>query len=117
MSQEDSQPREEIRAEEMEVRPQDQLPPCDWMGLQRKMHEELAEKDAELQKLYEEWSILAEFQSAWIHYGARKENERASKRHKTQQTFVQHQEAEVEANRQRYASVMKAFENAMQMLN
>ncbi|KAG8622932.1 hypothetical protein KVT40_009249 [Elsinoe batatas] len=74
---------------------------------------EMHNKDEEMNRAFAEWSDLTNVRFV----GNSLENNRARKRHKTQQVYVRHEEDSLEDLREGYVKVMSAFESAMEMLN
>ncbi|KAG8623734.1 hypothetical protein KVT40_008710 [Elsinoe batatas] len=118
MSVEESQPAQDIEeGDEEQPKPDEHLPEFDWEALEHKLQSEMHNKDEEMNRAFAEWSDLTNFFSLWFSVGNSLENNRARKRHKTQQVYVRHEEDSLEDLREGYVKVMSAFESAMEMLN
>ncbi|TKX23592.1 hypothetical protein C1H76_4104 [Elsinoe australis] len=104
-------------AEQNEELPQEPLEDFAWDELESRYRTMMQTKDDEILEVAKEYEALADFFTAWVEAGQNVENERAHKRHKTQETYVGKEEQDVEKLRSHYVGVMTAFENAMKMLS
>ncbi|KAK4499251.1 hypothetical protein PRZ48_009764 [Zasmidium cellare] len=103
--------------EEDDDEPQNRIEDFDWTDLQQRYHNKMGEFDQKELAIMSEFSALADYFNVWAQAGSHKDVERSFKRLKTQMTYVQNEEAELEKRRQHYVKVVEAFKTVATMLN
>ncbi|WPH02351.1 Hypothetical protein R9X50_00521400 [Acrodontium crateriforme] len=97
--------------------PANQISPFDWEELEEKYHNRVKTWAVEEQKAFQEFSQLCDYFGRWAQTAHSHEVGRGFKRLKTQATFVQHEESELEKKREHYVKVVDAFKRALQLLS
>ncbi|KAM5477116.1 hypothetical protein MauCBS54593_000387 [Microsporum audouinii] len=87
-----------------------------WEQLQQRFIEEMDERSKTENILQKETADLLEVFMAWSQTTTFRDEDRAYKRFKTRMDHVQNSEASLEEKKAHYASVVKAFENALDLL-
>ncbi|KAJ5139135.1 uncharacterized protein N7515_003983 [Penicillium bovifimosum] len=90
---------------------------CDWEQLQGKYTDAMEEHGRVEENLRVETAKLLEVFMAWSQTTVSQDENRALKRFKTQMQHVQHSEVNVDNKKKHYAEVVKAFQNALALLN
>ncbi|KAJ5504708.1 hypothetical protein N7463_007582 [Penicillium fimorum] len=93
------------------------LEDCDWEQLQGKYADAMEEHGRVEENLRVETAKLLEVFMAWSQTTVSQDENRALKRFKTQMQHVQNSEVNVENKKKHYAEVVKAFQNALALLN
>ncbi|KAJ5375323.1 hypothetical protein N7517_007329 [Penicillium concentricum] len=93
------------------------LEDCDWEQLQEKYADAMDEHGRVEENLRVETAKLLEVFMAWSQTTVSQDENRALKRFKTQMQHVQNSEVNVENKKKHYTEVVKAFQNALALLN
>ncbi|KAJ5394083.1 uncharacterized protein N7487_011724 [Penicillium crustosum] len=93
------------------------LKDCNWEQLQGKYADAMEEHGRVEENLRVETAELLEVFMAWSETTVSQDENRALKRFKTQMQHVQNSEVTVENKKKHYAEVVKAFQNALALLN
>ncbi|EMC95293.1 hypothetical protein BAUCODRAFT_47991, partial [Baudoinia panamericana UAMH 10762] len=96
--------------------PEDKIAEYHWEDLQERYHNKMKELTAREAAIFTEFNQLCEFFACWAATSQIHEVDRSFKRLKTQVTFVQHEELELEQKREHYIKVVEAFKSALQLL-
>ncbi|KAJ5246969.1 hypothetical protein N7468_001952 [Penicillium chermesinum] len=90
---------------------------CDWEKLQDKYSDAMDEHTRVEEDLRSQTAKLLEAFTAWSQITVLQDENRALKRFKTQMQHVQNSEMSVESKKKHYEDVVKAFQNALALLN
>ncbi|KAL8857987.1 MAG: hypothetical protein Q9178_005447 [Gyalolechia marmorata] len=104
-------------AEKEPINPSESLEPFGWDDLEERFLQKMEEcrrQEAEIEKEFREW---CEVFQAWASVSRNYEEERLHKRLKTRMAWVQMSESTLEEKRQQHIKVVKAFENALTLLD
>ncbi|KAJ6149927.1 hypothetical protein N7471_001126 [Penicillium samsonianum] len=93
------------------------LEDCNWEQLQGKYADAMEEHSRVEENLRVGTAKLLEVFMAWSQTTVSQDENRALKRFKTQMQHVQNSEINVENKKKHYAEVVKAFQNALALLN
>ncbi|KAJ5173995.1 uncharacterized protein N7500_001926 [Penicillium coprophilum] len=93
------------------------LEDCDWEQLQGKYADAMEEHSRVEENLRVETAKLLEVFMAWSQTTVSQDENRALKRFKTQMQHVQNSEINVANRKKHYAEVVRAFQNALALLN
>ncbi|KAJ5478534.1 hypothetical protein N7530_004043 [Penicillium desertorum] len=93
------------------------LEDCNWEQLQGKYADAMEEHGRVEENLRVETAKLLEVFMAWSQTTVSQDENRALKRFKTQMQHVQNSEVNVENKKKHYVEVVKAFQNALALLN
>ncbi|KAK5120378.1 hypothetical protein LTR85_006317 [Meristemomyces frigidus] len=107
--------------------PQDRIEGFDWQNLQERYHARMRELDADEHAIFAEFEglcnamsgtklIRVQYFAVWANTSQTHEVDRSYKRLKTQMTYVQHAEDELEQKRGHYIKVVEAFKSALLLL-
>lgn len=93
-----------------------ELPEFDWNDFENRFNEGLQLLDKEESQILDQFDQLMEMFFIWAQTGSSQETERAVKRLKTRERFVQLSEASLEQKKAHYIQVVSAFKAALDML-
>ncbi|KAF2230742.1 hypothetical protein EV356DRAFT_323936 [Viridothelium virens] len=101
----------------LEAEPDEPMQYFNWSGLEMRYHDMIKERNQVEHQLLQDFDHLSQFFCQWATAGALRETDRSYKRLKTQATFVNHEERQLEQKRQHYVQVVNAFRSALDLLN
>ncbi|RDA86027.1 hypothetical protein CP532_4716 [Ophiocordyceps camponoti-leonardi (nom. inval.)] len=92
------------------------LPPFDWTDFEARYEKALRDADAHEREILKEAQHLSTYFQTWASAAAAHDDERAVKRLRTRQRFVNLSEEKVAQKQQHYDEVVRAFESALALL-
>ncbi|KJZ77323.1 hypothetical protein HIM_03047 [Hirsutella minnesotensis 3608] len=93
-----------------------QLPPYDWDDFEARYEKALRDADIQERDILKEAEQLSKYFRAWASAASAHDDERAVKRLRTRQRFVNLSEEKAAQKQQHYEEVVRAFENALALL-
>ncbi|ESZ98137.1 hypothetical protein SBOR_1516 [Sclerotinia borealis F-4128] len=91
------------------------LGPFNWEGFEQCYEMAIKEMSDKEDHLIEDFQNLSEAFTIWAESSSEQDNERACKRLKTRERYVQIQEMSLNAKKQHYTKVVEAFKQALQL--
>ncbi|KAF4636859.1 hypothetical protein G7Y89_g1234 [Cudoniella acicularis] len=92
------------------------LPTFKWADIQQEYVNRLNEVDEEEEQLLEQYVAYSNLFQSWAIAGAERTNSRAVKRLKTREKYVQLSEESLEKKKKHHETVVKAFQDALDLL-
>ncbi|TDZ20676.1 hypothetical protein C8034_v002583 [Colletotrichum sidae] len=93
------------------------LPSFDWEEFQERYHKALADADEKEQELLREFDVLVKYFNVWASTSSAHDNERAVKRLRTRQRFVNLAEDDMARKQEHMMEVLRAFQSALALLS
>ncbi|QPG96118.1 hypothetical protein C2857_003228 [Epichloe festucae Fl1] len=92
------------------------IPPFDWEDFEARYESALKEADGEEKEILKEAESLSKYFQAWASAASEHDDERAVKRLRTRQRFVNLSEEKMAQKQKHYEEVVRAFESALALL-
>jgi len=96
--------------------PHEPLPLFDWHGFESRYEQQMQVAKRTESEILLDFNKLADYFGIWAQAASVHDNDRAFKRLKTREVYVQRAEGELEAKKEHYVQVVEAFKNALALL-